>query len=176
MNDNNVLAQVIEALRDKGQRVLVETTYASQKASDNSATQDGPQIPTEFGQQKNGTMTNNRAYARSIKIGKISIRKMGNKYIVRTPEAESEFTSNDMFLIWTAALVKYDNPNDTDRILEMLKTNLRDSNLRAIASKGAVEADKKAAYKNATAQIESLGVKEQPHLAKYIQSKVLEKK
>ena len=176
MNDNNVLAQVIEALRDKGQRVLVETTYASQKASDNSAMQEDPQIPTEFGQRKNGTITNNRAYARSIKIGKISIRKMQNKYIVRTPEAESEFTSNDMFLIWAAALIKYDNPEDTDRILEILKTNLKDSNLRAIASKGAVESDKKSAYKDATAQIESLGVKEHPHLAQYMQSKALEKK
>lgn len=171
MENKNLLVEVVNALRSKNEKVMVETTYAAQNSRAASPFMDTPQIPTNFGTRKNGPMSENTAYARSIKIGKISILKKnpeqtGSKYIVRTPNGDAEFSGNDIEIVWMAARFKCEHPNDTARAVEMLGKNLRDEDLRTLAKQGVIEGDKKSVYEDASKQLSALGVRKQPHLEK----------
>lgn len=129
----DVLVKVIEALFDDNQKVKVETTTldanAARRRTWSITDKSNPQIPTKQGEFKNGMFSPNRKHAESIKIGKISLRRIpleatpieggkyaidnGYKYIVRMPDGEeAEFSQNDkdFLIIWGMALEKYDMP------------------------------------------------------------------
>ncbi len=120
--DKNILDEVVNALLDENTPVLIETTYRTDMkdaygvpyATELTTT---PQIPTEYGKRDMGNVFSSNAYrARSIKIGKISIRKYpnGNGFWIRTPDGkESEYLSridynSKAYCVWVAALSKYD--------------------------------------------------------------------
>lgn len=186
----DVLADVVRALRDDTQEVLVETIGA--KKSGNGWTvglgkEGKPQIPTKKDRFFVGGASGNRMFAESIKIGKdISIKRMhrapthiktdkneydvdnGWYYVVRTPKGEAQFESNDddFLLAWGIALSKYDGTYSYGRH-DFQNPMLRD----IYGGPGKLKSDDKhAKYDRAIEQIKSLGV-EPNMLAEYIANK-----
>lgn len=125
----DVLADVVRALRDDTQEVLIETIGVKKTGYNSVTRQDAPQTPTKKEKFFMGAASLNRMYAESIKIGKdISIKRVhrkptpvkgdkneymvsnGSYYVVRTPHGEAMFDSNDndFLMAWNIALQKYD--------------------------------------------------------------------
>jgi len=187
----DLLVSVINALYDENQEVKVETVNLdANKAKDYAwynTDLNNPQIPTRQGSYKTGAYSPNRMHAQSIKIGKISMRRIplaptptkdgkflidnGYKYIVRTPEGdEAEFSGRDQDFerIWEAALAKYDmpvvngvkgHPGDMDYYVKsVLKKHLKNPKLKEVAGKDTVHKDKVSAFEKSRQQLKSLGV------------------
>ena len=165
-----LLATVIDALYNKDQEVKVETTDLDANKAKKYAWNivDTPQIPTRQGSYKTGAWSKNHEHAQSIKIGKISMRRMqGGKYILRTPEGEAEFSQNDkdFVLVWSAALTKSDfnpstNPRDTDMyhdIMTSLYKHVKEPVLKDAAGKGLTR-DKKSKFDKAKENLKALGI------------------
>lgn len=173
----DVLAQVIDALYDENSEVKVETVYGKDE---------NPAIPTRAGRYiKNGPNSLNRLHARSIKVGKISMRRIplpptptknprfminnGCKYIVRTPEGEeAEFyqADKDFLLVWGCALSKYDmagvlHKMQLDRIKKTFRNYLINPKLREAAEKDIVKKDGKSEFEKAKEKAKASGVSEE---------------
>lgn len=186
----DVLVKVIDALYDENQEVKVETTIldanAARRRTWSITDKSNPQIPTKQGDVKYGFVSKNREHAESIKIGKISLRRIplkptpikggkyaidnGWKYIVRTPDGEeAEFSQNDkdFKLVWSAALTKYDFPvvdgkirsREMWRFMSALYENLENPKLKTAAGKGVTKKDGKTKFEKAKENLESIGVK-----------------
>lgn len=180
----DVLADVVRALRDDTQEVLVETINAKPIGYHSVVIEDKPHIPTKKERFFSGGASINRMYAESIKIGKdISIKRIrreptivktdkneyavdnGWYYQVRTKDGEAQFDSNDsdFLMAWGIALQKYDGTysygrhqfmNEKVRNVYMGPGKLKSHDTRTNAEK-------------ATDQLTGLGI-EPNHLAQYI--------
>ena len=125
----DILAEVVRALRDDTQEVVVETIGVKQISPNAFTRENTPQVPTRKEKYFIGGASSNRMYAESAKIGKdISIKRVrraptpvkGDKgeyladngwyYVVRTPKGEAQFDANDADFLtaWNIALQKYD--------------------------------------------------------------------
>lgn len=185
----DLLVSVIDAIYDENQDILVETTTLDAKRASKGAwfitDKKNPQIPTKRGALKTGMWSQNHEHAESIKIGKISMRRIplapvptkdgkymldgGYKYIVRTPQGEATFyPSDDDFLhVWSSALRKYDfevvngkkgRYSDMSRLMHNLYTCVKNPKLKAAAGKGITKKDAKSKFDKAKENLESLGV------------------
>ena len=185
----DLLASVIDAIYDENQDILVETTTLDAKRASRGAwfitDKKNPQIPTKRGALKTGMWSKNREHAESIKIGKISMRRIpldpvptkdgkymldrGYEYIVRTPQGEATFyPSDDNFLyVWSSALRKYDfqvvngkkgRPSDMSSLMNDLYDYVKNPKLKAAAGKGITKKDAKSRFDKAKENLESLGV------------------
>ena len=187
----DLLASVIDAIYDENLDVKVETTTLDANKAKRHAwhitDKENPQIPTRQGSYKMGAFSKNREYAESIKIGKISMRRIplkatptkdgkylvdnGWKYIVRTPEGEAEFYQNDddFLWVWSSALSKSDfevvngkkgRPGDMFRkIMSPLYDHVKNPKLKEAAGKGVTKDTKKSKFEKAKENLESLGIK-----------------
>lgn len=125
----DVLADVVRALRDDTQEVMVETINARPIGYNSVVSEEKPQIPTKKDKFLSAAASVNAMHAESIKIGKdISIKRIrreptivktdkneysvdnGLYYQVRTKDGEAQFDSNDrdFLMAWGIALQKYD--------------------------------------------------------------------
>ena len=185
----DILAKVIEALFDDNQEVKVETTTLDAKHARNRAwyitDKNNPQIPTRQGAEKLGVYSKNHEHAESIKIGKISLRRIpleptpiqggkyvvdnGYKYIVRMPDGEeAQFSQNDkdFRLVWGSALTKYDMPvingqkgrpgEMYDRVMRVLHWNLKNPKLKLAAGQSATPLDKRTKLEKARDNLKAL--------------------
>ena len=186
----DLLASVIDAIYDENQEVKVETTTLdaneAKRHSWHITDKDNPQIPTRQGSYKIGAFSKNHERAESIKIGKISMRRIplaptptkdgkylienGWKYIVRTPEGEAEFSQNDddFIWVWSVALSKYDfdvvngkkgRPGDMYRkVMSPLYDHVKNPKLKEAAGKGVTKYDAKTKFEKAKENMKALGV------------------
>lgn len=116
-----VLKQIIDLLLDENTYVNIETTYLkdNDKVSDGIEYTTEPGVPTSRGaiRGKGMIMSANAHRARSVKIGKYSMRKFGERgYRVITPEGKDYFFEGNMSTyitetsyVWAAALYRSDN-------------------------------------------------------------------
>ncbi|MBO7642923.1 MAG: hypothetical protein J6S74_02195 [Alphaproteobacteria bacterium] len=190
----DVLAAVVDALYDENQIVSVETTNVDAKmAQDNmwGITEiNNPQIATVQGKRKYGPYSINREHAQSIKIGKISIRRIGFeptptkdgkylidngwKYIVHMPDGRTtaEFGQNDddFLYVWNAALNKYDlgkgiKPSDMSKIMSRLYNNIKNPKVKESAGKGVAPKNNKTKYEKAIALLKEMDIQPKRLLA-----------
>lgn len=187
----DILAEVVRALRDDNQEVVVETIGAKHNGRNNYTIglgRDGkPQIPTRKEKHFMGGASANREFAESIKIGKdISIKRIYRKpvtvktdkqeylldqgayFIVRTPMGEAQFDSSDddFKMAWGIALQKYDGTYHYGRH-RFLNKKVNDVYVGPGKLK---EKSDRAKYDKAIEQLKGLGV-EPNVLADYIANK-----
>ena len=186
IDDIDILADVVRALRDDTIDVLVETINARPVGYNSVMLEDTPQIPMRREKFIVGGASGNRKHAESIKIGKdISIKRVhrpatrvktenneydvfnGWYYVVRTPLGEAKFNSNDedFLTVWNWALQKYDRP-DSYNYGKHLFHNEKLSKIYGGHGK-LKSSDKRSKYEKAIEQLKGLGV-EPDKLAEFI--------
>ncbi len=180
----DVLADVVRALRDDTQEVLVETINARSVGHQSFVIEDKPIIPTKKEKFFSGIASINRMHAESIKIGKdISIKRIrreptrvktdkndyfidnGWYYQVRTKDGEAQFDGNDsdFLMAWGIALQKYDGTYSYGRH-QFTNKKVRD----VYMGPGKLKShDARTNAEKATDQLTGLGI-EPNHLAHYI--------
>ena len=163
-NENmEVLKKVAELLLDENEEAIVETTYlrdTPDKRSIEYTTEPG--IPTKNGKYTFWAgMSENAHRARSVKIGKYSMSKVGTRgFNIITPEGEKYFFEGDVLhnrttaaYVWAAALDKCDNNYTKVRIKLDGLSRLGDI-------KATPKGPKESKFEKAKKQLKSLGVPE----------------
>ena len=179
----DVLASVIDSIYDINKRVVVETIDAGMPGNESA-------IPTKAGKTRlMGSYSENGWYAKSIKIGNVSMKyisvKKGStqeyKYIVRTPDGEAEFSTKDrdFLCVWHSALRRYDidngaakgaNQNMSDVKSYLYEHVRHNKKLANAAGKGITIKDNKSKYETAIELLKHMGVQPK-RLAAYIEKK-----
>lgn len=157
----DILADVVDALRDENQDILVETLGDRRTGTGVWVMEDGPQIPLRSIDRK-WAKENNIEHVRSVKIGKdISMRETGNlSYIVRTPRGEAKFSlrdDHDFTNIWRFVRRAY---RDSDRAgdYKIYKKGFVNPKLASIAAAPMAEKDKKSKFNAAKEQLAKMGI------------------
>lgn len=176
-NDKNaLLKEVLQALQNDNNTVMVETvdgrpnrqnigTWSHVAGADNTSIP----LPRDVG------ASGNRMHAHSIKIGPdIVLRKLDNSsYMVRTANGSGTFNvieGQQVDLIWSAALKKYENGPDSD-FMSSVRKYMHDAELRAIADGPRIPMDKISKFQRAQQQLQGLGVESEVFAQYVAQSK-----
>ncbi|MBO5946873.1 MAG: hypothetical protein J6Q44_01885 [Alphaproteobacteria bacterium] len=184
----DILAEVALALRVQNQKVNIETLDAKD-AGYGMVYDNLPHIPTSRTKNAfNGIASLSRLHAKSIKIGEdISIKRIHRKptivktekqeyevdngwyYLVRTPQGEAKFASNDwdFLMVWNYALAMHDG---TDRYMSFVK-NLRNEKVEKAAGQPMIMQEPDAnKYKDAIKKLKTMGI-EPKKLMHYLKEK-----
>ena len=159
---NKVLRQIANMLLDENVEAKVETTYYALNKDNDVVLTTEPGIPTKLGEKLYfGGQTLNANRARSIKIGKFTMRKgaYGNGFIIITPEGKDYFFEGSLpnhltaaVYVWAAALAKCDKHHN--EVLYYLK----DLRSLGITEPKMTKGQTKTKFEEATEQMESLGI------------------
>lgn len=169
LNKEDVLMDIITALRDDNNQVLVETVDA--KSNDGMSWSSYDEKETYIPAPNYNGKFGNRLHAKSIKIGKeITIRKNDNGgYFVRTPKGEVTFDyrkDSGFDSVLSAALNKYELGPKSDYFYPVEKYMKKKFSDNAKD----VKTEKASKFQNAVKQLEDLGV-EPNRLKSYIKEK-----
>lgn len=169
---NAVLKKIADLLLNENVKATVETVYYSLNKGNDVVLTAEPRIPSKLGSiLRIGNQSVNANHARSVKIGKFTMRRWPNGagFYVITPEGkdysfEGNLSSNikTASYIWAAALAKCDKRHQD--MLVFLK-NLRSLEIKdPKMTRGVL----KTKFEEAQAQLESLGIPKefQKHLRK----------
>ena len=180
VNETEILADIVRALRDKNTTVQVQTVNA-QDYDDTIFIDGADHIPMRDGKIRRGLMSDNRAQATGIKINdNIQIQKKQGSFIIHTPHGEMNVPvsyQDDMFALWTAALGVYDSQNNGDqdtfsRAQRTMKNNLKNPELREIADSPVKQLDTRSKYEKAMEKMKALGVTKTKNMDAFIMQKM----
>lgn len=172
VDKKQILQEVIQALMDNNNQVMVETVEGrpdreilgnwSSVIGDNS-----PSIPLP---KEIGASANVR-HAKGIKIGNdITLQKINDdNYVVRTPNGEASFNGirDEQFnLVWGAVLNKYENSENSD-FMYPLRTYLQDDYLRQLAGGAIKPGDKVSKFEKAKQKLLAMDI-DPKHIEQYI--------
>ncbi len=172
VDKKQILQEVIQALMDNNNQVMVETVEGrpdreilgnwSSVIGDNSPS---VPLPKELGASAN------RMHAKSIKIGHdITLKKINDdNFVVRTPNGEASFDGikDEQFnLIWGAVLNKYEN-SENSNFMYPVRTYMKDDDLRHQAGGAIKPGDKVSKFEKAKERLRKLGI-DPKHIEQYI--------
>lgn len=164
IDKNDILADVVAALRDENQTVLVETLAAKKVGLNAWAFDDAqPQMPQPQRHEKKPRdfISDNHKYASSIKVGKdILMRRIPGtlSYTVRTPRGEAKFDSSsyDFMNIWGYALQVYDGRGAQG--YAGFVRGFKNEKLASIAAAPMIEKDKRSKFDVAKENLAKMGI------------------
>ena len=132
VDKKQILQEVIQALMDNNNQVMVETVAGTpdreRMGNWRNDNRTSTPLPQEIGAEDNAR------HAKSIKIGKdITLKKIADdNYIIRTPKGEAnfDFFKDEQFnLVWLAALKKYEHSERSD-FMYPVRSYMKDDDLR----------------------------------------------